>query len=93
MAKANPIRIKTQSRGKLHQQLGGPQAETIPAGKLAETLAHRSLTRCRLPRSQRITPPTAHTRICMVFLIDSAVILVNNLGCMVNKSGLYGPAA
>jgi hypothetical protein len=42
--KQSPIRIKPANRGKLHQQLGVPQAEKIPAGKLAAALHSTSET-------------------------------------------------
>jgi hypothetical protein len=42
--KANPIRIKPANRGKLHQQLGVPPTEPIPAGKLAAALHSTSET-------------------------------------------------
>jgi hypothetical protein len=44
MARQKTIRIKPQNRGKLHQQLGVPQGDKIPAGKLAAALHSTSET-------------------------------------------------
>jgi hypothetical protein len=40
----SPIRIKPANRGKLHQQLGVPSDQKIPAGKLADALHSTSET-------------------------------------------------
>lgn len=44
MAKRNPIHIKPANRGKLHQQLGVPEGDKIPAGKLQSALHSTSET-------------------------------------------------